>query len=215
MTQLICKNGSMSANGAKRTMKLPDRMSLIHPWPMGTKPDGGDDLVWVLGPAEGARVVIGLGEEALDGGLKVDKGMEHAALQRPVRPVRLAARKRDTGTLPRWTTRWRTSPADAHGVGGAEYQYVSERTSQFAVIYTFRRSRFTFARVRLTKGASTAAWLRPLASASIDVCMAATFSAAMRRYSAAAHVPRTIIRVRRMIVSHDAIVSRAIIIGRA
>jgi hypothetical protein len=30
VSRLICKNGSMSANGAKRTMKLPDRMSAIH-----------------------------------------------------------------------------------------------------------------------------------------------------------------------------------------
>jgi len=29
-TRLICKNGSMSAYGAKRTMKPPDRMSAIH-----------------------------------------------------------------------------------------------------------------------------------------------------------------------------------------
>jgi len=28
---------------------------------------------------EGARAVIGLDEEALDGGLKIDEGMKHAA----------------------------------------------------------------------------------------------------------------------------------------
>jgi hypothetical protein len=37
----------------------------------------------------------------------------------------------------------------------------------------------------------------------------------MRRYSAGVHVPWAIIRVRRKTVSQDAIVSRAIIIGKA
>ena len=89
-----------------------------------------------------------------------------------------------------------------------------ETISQFAVVYAFRRSRLTFTRVRLTKGANIAAWPRPLMSAPIDICTAATFSAVMRRYSAGVHVPRAIIRVRRKIVSQDATVSRAIIIGR-
>jgi hypothetical protein len=52
-------------------------------------------------------------------------------------------------------------------------------------------------------------------SAAVETCTAATFSAAMRRYSAAVQVPWAIIRVRRKIVSQDATVSRAIIIGRA
>jgi hypothetical protein len=33
-------------------------------------PDGGDDRVGVLGPAEGTRVGIGLLQEAVDGGLE-------------------------------------------------------------------------------------------------------------------------------------------------
>jgi hypothetical protein len=83
-------------------------------------------------------------------------------------------------------------------------------------VYAFRRSRLAFTRVRLTKGANIAAWPRPLMRAApIDICTAATFSAVMRRYSAGVHVPWAIIRVRRKIVSQDATVSRAIIIGRA
>jgi hypothetical protein len=88
-----------------------------------------------------------------------------------------------------------------------------ETVSQF--VYAFRRSRLAFTRVRLTKGANIAAWPRPLMRAPIDICTAATFSAVMRRYSAGVHVPWAIIRVRRKIVSQDATVSRAIIIGRA
>jgi len=52
-------------------------------------------------------------------------------------------------------------------------------------------------------------------SAAVEICIAAAFSAAMRRYSAALQEPLAIIRVRRKIVSHDATVRRAIIIGRA
>jgi hypothetical protein len=51
-------------------------------------------------------------------------------------------------------------------------------------------------------------------SAAVEICTAAAFSAAMRRYSAAVQVPWAIIRVRRNIVSQDATVSRAIVIGR-
>ena len=40
--------------------------------------DGGDDFVRILGPAEGMRVCIGLGEEALDGGLEFRDGAEDA-----------------------------------------------------------------------------------------------------------------------------------------
>jgi hypothetical protein len=35
--------------------------------------DGSDDGVWVFGPTEGARIGIGLGEEAIDGGLQLDE----------------------------------------------------------------------------------------------------------------------------------------------
>jgi len=51
-------------------------------------------------------------------------------------------------------------------------------------------------------------------SAPIDICTAAAFSAVMRRYSAGVQVPWAIIRLRRKTVSQDAIVRRAIIIGR-
>jgi hypothetical protein len=44
-------------------------------------PDGGDDFVGVFGPAEGFRVFVCLNEEAVDGRLQRDEGMEHAALQ--------------------------------------------------------------------------------------------------------------------------------------
>jgi len=35
-------------------------------------PDGGDDFVWDSGPVEGRWVVVGLGDEAIDGALEVD-----------------------------------------------------------------------------------------------------------------------------------------------
>jgi hypothetical protein len=87
--------------------------------------------------------------------------------------------------------------------------------ASIAVIYVFRRRRLTFASVRLTNGANSAAWPRPLMSAPIDIWSAAAFSAVMRRYSAGVQVPWAIIRLRRKTVSQDAIVRRAIIIGRA
>jgi len=43
--------------------------------------DGGDDFVGVGGPCEGLRVGVGLGDEAVDGGLEIDDGAEDAALQ--------------------------------------------------------------------------------------------------------------------------------------
>ena len=45
--------------------------------------NGGDDGVWVLGPAEGPWLGVGLGNETLDGGLERDDGVEDAALQPP------------------------------------------------------------------------------------------------------------------------------------
>jgi hypothetical protein len=44
-------------------------------------PDVGDDLIWIGGPSEGPWVVVGLGEKAVDGGLKVDDPLEHAAFE--------------------------------------------------------------------------------------------------------------------------------------
>ena len=38
--------------------------------------DGGDDFVGVGGPCEGLRVGVGLGDEAVDGGLEIDDGVE-------------------------------------------------------------------------------------------------------------------------------------------
>jgi hypothetical protein len=45
--------------------------------------DGCDDFVWILTPAEGARLCVGFSQEPLDGGLKFDDGAEDAALQSP------------------------------------------------------------------------------------------------------------------------------------
>ena len=42
--------------------------------------DGGDDLIWVGGPFEGFWLVVVFCEEAVDGGLEIDDGMERAAL---------------------------------------------------------------------------------------------------------------------------------------
>jgi hypothetical protein len=44
--------------------------------------DGGDDFVGVGGPDEGLGHLVGLLDEAVDGGLKVDDGAEDAALSR-------------------------------------------------------------------------------------------------------------------------------------
>lgn len=44
--------------------------------------DGCDNLVGIGGPPEGLGfMLVVLGEEAIDGGLEVDDGMEDAALQ--------------------------------------------------------------------------------------------------------------------------------------
>ena len=42
---------------------------------------GGDDVVWVGGPDEGLGPHVVLVEEAVDGGLEVDEGMEDASLE--------------------------------------------------------------------------------------------------------------------------------------
>ncbi len=69
--------------------------------------------------------------------------------------------------------------------------------------------------MRVTKGASTAAWPRPIVSAVRERCAAATFSADMRRYSAGEQVPCAIIIERRMIVSQDATANWLIMTDRA
>ena len=45
--------------------------------------DGSDDLIWVGGPGEGFRVFVGFGDEAIDGSLEIDEGVEDAALEPP------------------------------------------------------------------------------------------------------------------------------------
>ena len=44
-------------------------------------PDSGDDFVWVCGPGEGFGIIVGLCDEAVDGGLKFDNAAEDTALQ--------------------------------------------------------------------------------------------------------------------------------------
>lgn len=44
-------------------------------------PDGGDDFVWVCGPDERFGVIVCLCDEAVDGDLKIDDGLEDTALQ--------------------------------------------------------------------------------------------------------------------------------------
>ena len=46
-------------------------------------PNGGDDLVRVSLPDEGARRLIMLLDEAVDGGLQIDNGVEDAVFQPP------------------------------------------------------------------------------------------------------------------------------------
>jgi len=44
-------------------------------------PDSGDDFVWVCGPGEGFGVMVGLCDEAVDSGLKIDHASEDTTLQ--------------------------------------------------------------------------------------------------------------------------------------
>jgi hypothetical protein len=44
-------------------------------------PDSGDDFVWVCGPGEGFGIIVGLRDEAVDGGLEFDNAPEDTALQ--------------------------------------------------------------------------------------------------------------------------------------
>ena len=43
--------------------------------------DSGEDVIGGFGPDEGFGGTVGLGDEAVDRGLKVDDGFEHSALQ--------------------------------------------------------------------------------------------------------------------------------------
>ncbi len=49
--------------------------------------DGGDDFVWICGPGEGFWVIVGLVEEAVEGGLEVDDGAEDAAFEAALRQL--------------------------------------------------------------------------------------------------------------------------------
>ena len=44
-------------------------------------PDSGDDFVWVCSPGERFGIMVGLCDEAVDGGLKIDHASEDATLQ--------------------------------------------------------------------------------------------------------------------------------------
>ena len=46
-------------------------------------PDGGDDFAWVGDPGEGLWGIVGLSDEAVDGGLKIGDGSEDAAFEAP------------------------------------------------------------------------------------------------------------------------------------
>ena len=43
--------------------------------------DSGDDFVGILCPDEGLRIVVGVFEDAVDGGLEIDDRVEDAALE--------------------------------------------------------------------------------------------------------------------------------------
>jgi hypothetical protein len=43
--------------------------------------DGCDDFVGIGGPNEWSGIVVGLGNKTIDGGLEIDEGSKHAALQ--------------------------------------------------------------------------------------------------------------------------------------
>ena len=44
-------------------------------------PDGGDDFIRIGGPDEGVWALVVLGEEAVDGGLKIDERVEYASFE--------------------------------------------------------------------------------------------------------------------------------------
>ena len=43
--------------------------------------DGGDDFIWVCGPSEGFWIVVGVCDEAVDGGFEVGDGFEDTAFE--------------------------------------------------------------------------------------------------------------------------------------
>jgi hypothetical protein len=42
--------------------------------------DSGDDFVWVGGPGEGFGIIVGLDDEAVDGGLEIYHASEDTAV---------------------------------------------------------------------------------------------------------------------------------------
>jgi hypothetical protein len=46
--------------------------------------DGGDDFVGIGGPNEGFGLGVGFCNEAVDGGLEIDDGVEDTSLQSPL-----------------------------------------------------------------------------------------------------------------------------------
>ena len=49
--------------------------------------DSSEDALWVGGPDEWFGIGIGLGDEAIDGGLEIKDGSEHAALEAATREL--------------------------------------------------------------------------------------------------------------------------------
>ena len=49
--------------------------------------DSGEDALWVGGPDEWFGIGISLGDEAIDGGLEIKDGSEHAALEATAREL--------------------------------------------------------------------------------------------------------------------------------
>jgi len=49
--------------------------------------NGGDNLVWIGGPCEWFRALVSFGDEAINGGLKIDEGMEDAPVEPPLGEV--------------------------------------------------------------------------------------------------------------------------------
>jgi len=47
--------------------------------------DSADDFIWIGGPGERSGVLVGFCNEAIDGGLEIDEGMEDAPVEAPFR----------------------------------------------------------------------------------------------------------------------------------
>ena len=69
------RNG-VGVEATRVSPKLVDRIYHLVP-----SFDSGDHFIGICGPAEGFWVFILLGDEAVDGSLKIDNRVEHTALQ--------------------------------------------------------------------------------------------------------------------------------------